>query len=326
MAKKDFYSLLGVQRTSSADEIKKAYRRLAMKYHPDKNPGDKSAEDMFKEISHAYEVLSDPQKRAAYDNPRPFAGAGQGRPGQPNPFGDIDFTQYGGAAGGAYTSQSAYDLFDEMFGDIFGARTQRGPIKTRGADLRYNLAVTFEEAASGIEKPVRFIRTSEGREVPAHLLVAVPAGVRPGQRLKLRDEGDPGQNGGQPGDLYVVVEISKHPLFTREGNDVHMELPVNFVDAILGTEVEVPTLFGKANVKVPPNSHPGQTFRLRAKGFPELNSNRTGDMLLKVVIDIPKNFTEEQIDLLRKLHAAGGTAPLVKEYREKVKRLLEARK
>src|SRR5690606_17423528 len=181
------------------------------------------AEDMFKEISQAYEVLSDSNSRAAYDNPRPhFTGAGA-RGG--HPFEGFDFSQY---QGNNYSSQSAYDLFDEMFGDIFGARAARGPVKARGADLRYNLQVTFEEAAKGVEKPVRFVRNHNGKETPANLLVAVPAGVRPGQRLKLRGEGDPGFNGGQPGDLYVVVETSKHPLFVREGNDVQMDLPVNF--------------------------------------------------------------------------------------------------
>lgn len=321
MAKKDFYSLLGVSKTASADEIKKAYRRLAMKYHPDKNPGDKSAEEKFKEISEAYEVLSDPARRAAYDNPNPFSGAG----GAHSPFGDFGFSPFRDG-NYTYTAQSAYDLFDEMFGDIFGTRASRGPVKTRGADLRYNLSVTFEEAATGVEKSVRFVRTRDGREEPAHLLVAVPKGVRPGQRLKLRGEGDPGINGGPAGDLYVVIDIAKHPLFTRDGNDVLMDLPVNFVDAILGTEVEAPTLFGKASVRIPPNSHSGQILRLRGKGFPELNSTRTGDMLLKVVVDVPKNFTNEQLELLRRLRETSGTAPLVKEYKEKVKRLLEARK
>jgi molecular chaperone DnaJ len=323
MAKKDFYSLLGVAKTATADEIKKAYRRLAMKYHPDKNPGNKSAEDMFKEISHAYEVLSDPQKRAAYDNPRPHFAGGPGAAGGA-PFGGYDFSNFGDEQ--SYSSQSAYDLFDEMFGDIFGARAARGPIKARGADLRYNLQVSFEEAATGIEKPVRFMRTRNGHEEPAHLLVAVPAGVRPGQRLKLKGEGDPGQNGGSEGDLYVVVDITKHPLFSREGNDVLMDMPINFVDAMLGTEVEVPTLFGKASVKVPPFSHTGQIFRLRGKGFPELNSTRSGDMLLKVVIDVPKSLSDEQMELLRRLSATSGSAPLVKEYKDKVKKLLEARR
>ncbi len=340
MAKADYYTLLGVPKAASADEIKKAYRKLAMKYHPDKNPNDKAAEDKFKEVSEAYEVLSDVKTRKAYDQfghagaqtgggPSGFyrgsAGSGGPGPGQ-NPFEGFDYSQFRG--GQTYTSDSAYDLFNDLFGDVFGgaaAGARRGPMRSRGSDLKYNLQISFEDAARGLEKQIRFLREREGREEQAHLAVSIPAGVRPGQRLKLRAEGDAGTNGGEPGDLYVVVSIAEHPVFKRVENDVLMDLPISFVDAILGTEVEVPTLVGRSTVKVPAGTHPGQTFRLRGKGFPELNGKQSGDQLLKVVVDVPKSLTDEQKAMVRQLSSVADSSPLVREYRDKVKRLFESR-
>lgn len=329
MAKKDFYKLLEVSRNATPDEIKRAYRKLAMKYHPDKNPGDKNAEDKFKEVSEAYEVLSDPKTKKAYDQ---FGHAGaqastshQGYYTGPN-FEDFDFETFSGHR--PYTTESAYDLFNDLFGDIFGqARPHRhGPVRARGADLRYNLSVSFEEAARGCQKQVRFIRMRNGKEDSAHLLVNVPSGVDSGQRLKLSGEGDSGSHGGEPGDLFVIVNLIEHPLFRRQGLDVLMDFPISFVDAITGTEVEVPTLTGRASVKVPANTHPGQVFRLRGKGFPELNGSKHGDMLLRVVVDIPTNLTVDQIEAVRKLASLGDSAPLVREFKEKVQKLFEGRK
>ena len=250
---------------------------------------------------------------------------GPGGPGgfQGSPFGGgFDFSEF--RHGRPYTTESAHDLFNDLFGDMFSAR--RGPVRSRGADLKYNLQIGFEEAARGTEKQIRFLRENNGKDESAHLSVSVPAGVRPGQRLKLRGEGDFGQNGGPRGDLYVVVNISEHPLFRRSHNDVVMDLPISFVDAILGTEVEVPTLAGSATVKIPPGTHNGQTFRLRGKGFPDLGSQSSGDMLLKVVIDVPKNLTESQKDVIRELSSVADSAPLVREYKEKAKRVLDSRK
>jgi molecular chaperone DnaJ len=326
MSKKDFYSTLGVSRNSTAEEIKKAYRKLAMQYHPDKNPGDKVAEEKFREVSEAYEVLQDPKQRQAYDN---FGHAGtssgpQGFYTGPN-FEDFDFDSFRG--GRNYSTESAYDLFNDIFGDAFsGPKGRRGPARARGADLRYNLSVTFEEAARGCEKQVRFVRQKNGREDSANLAVTVPPGVNHGQRLKLKSEGDSGRNGGENGDLYVIINLVEHALFRRQGLDVIMDLPLSFVDAIAGTEVEVPTLTGRANVRVPANTHPGQVFRLRAKGFNELNGSRVGDMLLRVVIDVPAHLSPEQIESLRKIMGGSETTPLVKDFKEKIKRIFEGRK
>jgi molecular chaperone DnaJ len=325
MAKTDFYVLLGVPRTATPDEIKKAYRRLAMQYHPDKNPGDKAAENKFKEVSEAYEVLSDPNSRRSYDqfgvngapaNPGFYTG--------PN-YEDFDFETFRGQQN-PYTTESAYDLFNDLFGDLMGPHARRGPARARGSDLRYNLAVTFEEAARGCEKQIRFVRNRNGREDSANLLVSVPAGVNSGQRLKLKNEGDTGIGGGATGDLYVIVTLIDHPLFRRQNLDVLMDLPISFVDALTGTELEVPTLTGRASVRVPANTHPGQVFRLRGKGFQELNSTKSGDMLLRVVIDIPTNLTKDQIEAIRKLAPLGESAPLVQEFREKVRKLFEGRR
>jgi len=325
MAKADFYSILGVARTSTPEEVKKAYRKLAMLYHPDKNPGDKKAEDKFKEVSEAYEVLSDKKARQAYDQ---FGHAGSAPQNQgyytgPN-FEDFDFESYRNAR--PYTTESAYDLFNDLFGEVFGAKNRQGPLRARGADLRYNLAVSFEEAARGCEKQIRFIRDRSGKEDSANLIVSVPPGVNNGQRLKLKNEGDSGLNGGEPGDLYVIVTLMEHPLFRRQGRDVMMDLPISFVDAMIGTELEVPTLTGRASVKVPANTHPGQVFRLRGKGFPEVNTARSGDMLLRVVIDIPTNLTKDQIESVRRLAPLGDSAPLVHDFKEKVRKLFEDRK
>lgn len=314
MPQRDYYSVLGVSRTATPDEIKKAYRKLAMKFHPDKNQGDKTAEDKFKEVSEAYEALSDPKTRAAYDQfghaSSPFAGAGAS------------------AAAGAYrqnpyTTESAYDLFNDLFGDIF-APDMRDGLRTRGADLKYNLQVSFEESARGIEKQIRFLRLRNNKEESAHLSVSVPPGVKNGQRLKLRGEGDAGPAGA--GDLYVVVTLADHLLFRRLENDVIMDLPISFVDAILGTEMIVPTLAGQAQIKIPAGTGNGQTFRLRGKGFPLINSTQSGDMLIKVVIDVPKNLTEKQKDLISQLSSVADTAPLVREYKDASVRVLSSRK
>lgn len=327
MGKADFYNILGVSKTATPDEIKKAYRKLAMLYHPDKNPGNKAAEDKFKEASEAYETLSDPKARQAYDQFGHVgkASAQQGYYTGPN-FEDFDFESFQNKR--PYTTESAYDLFNDLFGDIWGSAgaAKRGPIKSRGADLRYNLSVSFEDGARGAEKQIRFIRDRGGKEDSANLLVTIPAGVSNGQRLKLKGEGDSGLHGGENGDLYVIVNLFEHPLFRRQGLDVLMDLPISFVDAITGTELEVPTLTGRASVKVPPNTHPGQVFRLRGKGFPEIGTSKIGDMLLRVVVDVPIDLTSAQIAEVKKLAPLAESAPIVRAFKESVRKIFEGRK
>lgn len=326
MSKQDYYNVLGVSRSATADEIKKAYRRLAMQYHPDKNQGNKAAEEKFKQITEAYEVLSDEQKRAGYDQ---FGHAGaQGFGGRPGggPFGG----GFGGFGGGGQSGDPFQDIFGEVFGDIFnqgrGGGFSSRPKSSRGADLRYTLNISLEEAARGCEKAIHFVRVRNNAEESAKLIVTVPAGVAQGQRLKLRGEGDGGNHGGASGDLYVIINIQDHSLFRREGNDCVIELPVNFTDAILGAEVEIPTLSGKASLKIPPGTHSGQTFRLKGKGFTKVGGFSAGDMLVKVVIDTPEAISSEQRELIEKLNQLIGDTPMVRSFKEKMSNYLRTKK
>ncbi len=337
MAKKDFYQLLGVSKSATADEIKKAYRKLAMQYHPDKNQGNKKAEEKFKEFSEAYEVLSDEKQRQTYDQ-FGHAGVGGGNPfsgggaGGGNPFG-------GGPRGGGGPDQFQ-DIFGDVFGDIFGqagGRTSGNPFgqaggrsrarqqPTRGSDLRYTLHISFEEAAVGCEKMVSFMRQVGPREETAKLSVTVPAGVKEAQRLKLSGEGDrPAQ--GLAGDLFVIIELQDHLLFKREEFDVVLDLPVSYTDAILGTSIEIPTLFGKAEIKIPPGTHSGQVFRLKSKGFPKLGATGSGDMLVRVTVDTPLKVNPRQKEILEELHRYNEETPLVKSYQDRLQTVLRTRK
>lgn len=330
MANKDYYSVLGVSRQASPDELKKAFRKLAMKYHPDKNPGDKVAEERFKEVNEAYDVLSDPKKKQMYDQfgHAGFQGAG---PGAGGPFQGFGGFRGGGPRGfDPRQAENFNDIFGDFFGEFFGGDThpgagRRGPREARGADLRYTLTITLEEAATGTEKRISFVRQRGGREDTAKLSITVPAGVKAGQRLKLRGEGDGPIGPGKPGDLYVIVGFQDHPLFKRKDNDILMELPISFADALLGTQVEVPTLTGKASLSVPAGTHPGQIFRLKGKGFPDIGGYAPGDMLVKIVVDVPNVVSEEDRQLLERLRKSAGQAPLVAEFREKMKKLMQQR-
>ncbi len=327
MAKKDFYSTLNVSRTASADEIKKAYRKLAMQFHPDKNPGDKKAEEKFKEISEAYDTLSDQKKRDMYDR-FGHAGAQGGFGGGENPFGGAGgFGGFGGAAGGP-GADNFQDIFGDIFGDVFGAgggpRGGRPRRPTKGTDLRYTLNISFEESALGCEKVISFMRQRGNKEESAKLSVNVPAGVKEGQRLKLANEGDGGT--GAAGDLYVIINIQEHALFKRSENDVTLDLPITYTDAILGTNIEVPTLTGKAMIRIPAGTHTGQTFRLKGKGFPKIGGFGSGDMLVKILVDTPANLTAKQKELIEELAKNGEGTPLVKAFNEKVSSLMRNRK
>ncbi|QDK39536.1 DnaJ C-terminal domain-containing protein [Bdellovibrio sp. NC01] len=341
MSKKDFYSILNVSRSASADEIKKAYRKLAMQYHPDKNPGDKKAEEKFKELSEAYEVLSDQKKRDMYDQfghagAQGFGGAGSGPFGGAGGFGG--FGGAGGPGGGGFGGGSAnggdpfQDIFGDVFSDIFGGagrghagagpRTRR---QTKGTDLRYTLNVSFEESALGTEKVISFMRQRGGKEESAKLSVNVPAGVKEGQRLKLAGEGDSGSSG-PAGDLYVIISVQEHALFKRNENDVTLDLPVSYVDAILGTNIEVPTLTGKAMIRIPPGTHSGQIFRLKGKGFPKIGGFGSGDMLVRILVDTPHTLSSKQKELMEELAKSAEPTPMVKAFQEKVTQLMRNRK
>lgn len=338
--KRDYYEVLGVRRNSTPEEIKKAFRKLALQFHPDKNPGDKKAEEKFKEISEANDVLSDPEKRKQYDQfghgfaAFAGAGAGAGGPFGGAPFGggfeDQTFSGFGSAG-----PESFQDIFGDIFGDAFrdirqrasrpgsGAEGPRGGTRNRGADLRYTLTITLEEAATGCEKTISFVRQRGGREETARLAITIPSGVKTGQRLKLRGEGDAPPAGNQFGDLYVIVSVAEHPIFRRVENDVHLELPLSFIDAVNGTIAEIPTLTGKASLKIPPGTPSGQIFRLKGKGFPAVGQGgaASGDMLVKVLIDVPRDLTDDQKELLKRFAASVRPGPMVKSFQEKVDRL-----
>ncbi len=345
MSERDYYEVLGVGRDASDNDLKKAYRRLAMKYHPDRNPGDAEAEATFKEVRRAYEVLKDPKKRATYDQ---FGHAG---------------VEGGAAGGGGFSAADAFsDIFGDVFGDIFGGGRRGGRTHAfRGADLRYELDLTLEQAVAGdeidIEVPSRVecdrcsgngaepgskprqcgdcggigqIRVQQGffsiqqtcptcrgqgnvidtpcRECRGQglkrklrtLSVKVPAGVDTGDRIRLSHEGDPGRNGGPPGDLYVDIVVAPHPIFTREGRDLKCEVPISFATAALGGSVEVPTLDGHVVLKIPPETQSGKRFRLRNKGVKSVRGAGVGDLFCRVQVETPVHLSDEQKELLRR--------------------------
>lgn len=348
--KRDYYEVLGVSRDASADDLKKAYRKLAVQYHPDKNPGDKAAEEKFKEVSEAYDVLSDAEKRAAYDRYGHAAFSG----GMGGPTG-------GGPAGGGF--HDPFDIFREVFGGgggVFesffgggGPRRRGGP--QRGSDLRYALEITLEEAAHGAEREIEYERlvgckscsgsgstsgsgkkacrtcggagqvissrgffqvqqtcpdcngTGETISDPCkacrgvgrikertRVRLRIPAGIEEGSRLRSQGNGDAGTSGGPAGDLYVVIHLKPHDVFQRDGDDLHCELPMSFTTAALGGEITVPTIEGKASVKIPAGTQNGTTFRLRGKGLKRLGETSSGDLYVHVQIAVPTKMTSEQ--------------------------------
>lgn len=370
MAKKDYYEVLGVNKSANEDEIKSAYRKLAKKYHPDLNPDDKGAEASFKEVSEAYEVLSDSQKRARYDqfgHNDPMGGAGAGGSGG-------GFGGFGGSGFGGFE-----DIFDAFFGGMSGGSPQRKPSgPQRGADLRYDLTISFEEAAFGANKEFTIVRnetctvcggsgakkgtkpqpcktcggtgqvrvaqnTPFGRVMNVRtcdtcggrgeiitdpcpecngrgkqrknrkITVKIPAGIDDGQVITLRGEGEPGTQGGGQGDLYVYVKVKAHKLFRRQNTDIFCDIPITFVQAALGGEIDVPTLKGSVKYAIPEGTQPGQSFRIKEQGIPSLRSGKRGDLHFKVAVEIPRRLSEEQKNILRQFD--GSTTG--KEYEEK---------
>ena len=353
MSKRDFYEVLGVPKNAPEDELKKAYRKLAMKFHPDRNQGDaaKGAEEKFKEIKEAYEILSDPQKRAAYDQ---YGHAGV----DPNMRGGM-----GGGEGFGGFAEAFGDIFGDMFGGAGGARGGRGGRQVyRGNDLSYAMEVTLEEAAHGKDAQIRIPSWDEcdtchgsgakpgtqpktcgtcqgsgvvqmrqgffavqqacphcrgtGKIIPepctsCHgqgkikqqktLEVKIPAGIDDGMRIRSTGNGEPGSNGGPPGDLYIEIRVKKHEIFERDGDDLHCEVPVSFVTAALGGEIEVPTLAGKAAIDIPEGTQAGKQFRLRGKGIKGVRASYPGDLYCHIAVETPVKLTEHQRKLLREL-------------------------
>ncbi len=375
MSKRDYYEVLGVAKTASEDEIKKAYRKLAMKHHPDRNQGEasKGAEEKFKEVKEAYEMLSDAQKRAAYDQ--------HGHAG-------VDPNMRGGGGGDGMGG------FAEAFGDIFGdmfnqggrGRAQSGRQVYRGSDLSYAMEVTLEEAARGKDAQIRIpswescdtchgsgakVGTSAktcttcagagtvqmrqgffsvqqtcphcrgtGKIIPEPcttclgqgkvkkqktLEVKIPAGIDDGMRIRSTGNGEPGTNGGPPGDLYIEIRLKKHDIFERDGDDLHCQVPVSFITAALGGEIEVPTLAGKAAIDIPEGTQAGKQFRLRGKGIKGVRASYPGDLYCHIAVETPVKLTEHQRKLLRELEESlkkggGRHSPSGESWTDRLKR------
>ena len=295
MAQKGYYEVLGLKKGATDDEIKKAYRKLALKYHPDKNPGNTEAEDTFKEINEAYAVLSDPQKRAQYDQ---FGSSGfHQRYSQEDIFRGFDV--------GDMFKDMGYGT-DDIFSRIFGGGFRQGGFgfgggRRRGEDFSMELHVTFREAYTGCEKRVSFMRDGKREDIS----VRVPAGVESGARLRVAGKGGFGSGGGAVGDLYLVVGVGSDPVFSREGDDLIVERQIRFTDAALGTTLDVPTLEGTKRIRVPAGIQPGTKIRLKGLGFSHLGKSGKGDLYVRIGIAVPESLTADQKASLEELRKKG---------------------
>jgi molecular chaperone DnaJ len=374
MAKRDYYEVLGVERSAGEEEIKKAYRKLAVKFHPDKNPGDKAAEEKFKELGEAYEVLNDSQKRAVYDQYGHSA---------------FDRRQGGFGRGGFH---DPFEVFREVFGggsifeDLFGGGRSDPSQPHRGEDLRYDMEITFEEAARGtekevtvtkpercelcdgsgaeagsrvrtcptcagrgqvissrgifsiaqtcpgcqgagrvIDKPCKTCRGTGRQERTSKIKLRIPAGVDTGSRLRSAGNGEAGWRGGPAGDLYVVLHVRPHDIFQRDGDDLLCEVPISFVQAVLGAEVEVPTLDGKTALKVPAGTQPGTMFRLKGKGVKNVQGYGHGDLHVRMNVEVPTHLNPAQKTKLQEFAdlCNGNESPLSRGFLERARKLFQ---
>ena len=331
MSKRDYYEVLGVSRDTDEKDLKTAYRKLAMKNHPDRNPDDEAAAERFREATEAYEVLKDPQKRAAYDRMghAAFENAGAGAGG------------FGGFGGGGFS-----DIFDQMFSE-FSRGARGGQADRAGNDLRYDLNVSLEEAFSGVQRDVTVnvpvgcdscdgsgasdvshpqtcgTCGGEGRVMQNKVLsVSVPAGVDTGTRIRLSGKGEAGLRGGPPGDLYIFISVDPHPILDRDGADIMCRIPVPMTTAALGGAIEVPTVEGRlARLTIEPGTQSGRRFRMRGKGMPVLRRNTRGDQIVEVQVETPTNLTKKQKDLLTQFADAGDTSPETDSFLKRVRRI-----
>jgi curved DNA-binding protein len=310
----DYYKILGVDKKASTEEIKKAYRKLALKYHPDRNPNNKAAEEKFKKISEAYAVLSDAEKRQQYDN---FGSdTFRQRYTQEDIFRGFDLNEilrdigFGNLGGGTriFTSggrrrsfsQEEADPFHSFFGSA-GQQFQSMPQK--GQDIQYNLSISLEESVFGAEKKLALRK--ENNEVD-EINIKVPAGINAGKKLRLAGKGNPGFNGGTPGDLYLNINILSHPVFNRDGNDLYIEKSINFTQAALGATIEVPTIDGsRKRIKIAPGTQNNTKVRMKGYGVPGLKESAKGDQFVKISINVPKKLTDKQSSLIRQLAEEG---------------------
>ncbi|HLM55837.1 MAG TPA: molecular chaperone DnaJ [Pyrinomonadaceae bacterium] len=375
MAKEDFYQVLGIKRDAKPEEIKKAYRRLARKYHPDVNPGDKSAEERFKTITEAHDVLSDPKKRGVYDRFGQYSdnladaaarGAAPGGAGRGAPFDFTGFDWGGNSGAGASSTSGGGSSFRDIFADLFGgsgAKAEREPprpMPQKGADIEMPLALSFEEAAAGLTTNITVNRSEQcsrcngagdtggnpvvcptchgsgqvqraggrlrfaqecadcggaGKRRPPCALcngkgtvpkveqvkVRIPAGVDTGSRVRVPGKGEGGRMGAPAGDLFIITNVGKHKHFTRKGDNIYVTVPITVAEAALGARIEVPTVEGKAQLRIPPGTQSGQRFRLRERGFPSLrNPQARGDQFIEVHVTLPKVISEETKELLKR--------------------------
>ncbi len=303
---KDYYKVLGVNKSASQDEIKKAYRKLARKYHPDANPNDPKAEEKFKDIGEAYEVLKDPQKRSRYDqlgaNWKQYAGAGPGWPGG----GGRTYTYDSGGKGFNFEDLGGgFSDFFEMFfgrgandrssgfGSDFSSQFGRGTRTTglqKGQDMQSSLSITLREAYSGTQRSLRLQKNGKIRTIN----VKIPGGIKDDGKIRVAGEGVASQAGGKSGDLYLIVKITPDNFFTRKEDDLYCEVPVTIKEAFYGSKIDIPTFNGKVIVKVPPKTQGGKTLRLKGKGMPKLKSSGFGDLYAKIKLVLPEKLTSEQ--------------------------------
>lgn len=305
MAKKDYYEVLGVGRGATEDEIKRVFKKLARKFHPDVNPGDRSAEDRFKEISEAYAVLSDKDKRRQYDamGHAAFAGGSPwGDRGAPQNvedilrefgIGDIFGSIFGGTGGAGHGRRGG--------GGFWGTPRPQGPVK--GNDVNYSMEIGFNDAIRGINSTLTVPKTEnrggQNRRTTERIQVKVPPGVSNGSKIRLAGKGEPSPNGGPNGDLFIITKVRPHEFFERKGDNLHLDLPVSLPEALLGARVEIHTYEGTTKMTIPPCTQAGQTFRLNEKGAPRLKGSGKGDLYVRVQVQIPKHLDEGSQELIR---------------------------